>query len=281
MLNLPIGIPPYFTQLQANTLPTNRSDSVNSGWFHADPKGRILALMLGSPTADGLTVAFTQHTLFVPHNVFLSHIAAHIQDPNPSQSTDPPDDATASPLTVVPWDAWGPGHTRLTTLPYVFRRSTGLHKACGMHALGKPHVFRDRGVLRITDYHPHRVARARAWAAAAGDDGPRDGDDDDDDDDGGSSDDDDADADADSDDPSEGAWRRRRERANYARDALLRGTQIPHVEKDIPLPDGQLSEYVQCVLGEDVVLLIQVGSFHHLSSTHSATVRADDGPGMF
>ena len=108
-----------------------------------------------------------------------------------------------------------------------------------------PHVLRDHGVLRITDYHPHRVARARSYAAAPGDDDPRDGDDDDDDDDG-------------DDGPSEEAWRRLRERANYARDALLRGMQIPYVEKDIPLLDGLHSENVQCVLGEDVVLLIQV-----------------------
>ena len=139
MLNLPIGIPPYFTQLQANTLPTSWSDSDNPAWFHADPKERVLALTLGSPTADGLTVAFTQHTLFVSHNVFQSHIAAHNrQSPNP-QIPSTKDGATVStPIVVVPWDAWGPGHTRLTTFPYVFRRNTGLHKVCGMHALGKP-----------------------------------------------------------------------------------------------------------------------------------------------
>jgi hypothetical protein len=242
MLNLPIGTPPYFTQLQANTLPTNWSGSDNPGWFHADPNGRVLALTLGSPTADGLTVAFTQHTLFVPHDVFLSHIAAHNQSQSQTPSTDPDGTPSASNLVVVPWDAWGPGHARLTTVPYVFRRSTGMHKVCGMRALGEAHVLGDRGVLRITDYHPHRVARARAHASL-GDDGPgEDGNGDDDDD-----------------DPSEEGWRRRRQRATCARDVLPRGTQIPYVEKDIPLPDGLRSEHVQCVLGEDVVLLIEVG----------------------
>jgi len=262
MLNLPIGVPPYFTQLQENTLPTNWSGSDNPGWFHADPNGRILALTLGSPTADGLTVAFTQHTLFVPHDVFLSHIAALDQTSNPpipSSSTDPDGEtATASTPIVVPWDAWGPGHTRLTTVPYVFRRNTGLHRACGMYALGRPHVLRDRGVLRITDYHPHRVARART-CASPGDDGDGPGDDDDDDHDGGHDGVDDDDA------PEEG-WGRR---PSCARDALPRSTQIPYVEKDIPLPDGLRSEHVQCVLGEDVVLLIEVGAIS-LSSTHSA-----------
>ena len=274
MLNLPIGFPPYFAPLQANTLPTNWSDSDNPGWFHADPKGRVLAFTLGLPIAGGLVVEFTQHTLFVPHNVFLSHIATHSQIPNPltpSKSTDPPDGASASTPIVVPWDAWGPGHTRLTTLPYVCQLNTGLYKACGMHALGTPHVLRDRGVLRITDYHPHRVARARARSCAPpGDDGPRCGNDGDDD---GESNDDDYEDDG----PSDEAWRRRRERANYARDALLRSTQIPYVEKDIPLPDGL--GHVQCVLGEDVVLLIQVG-VSPLASTHGATVRADNEPGV-
>ena len=262
MLNLPIGTPPYFTQLQANTLPTNRSGSDNSGWFHADPKSRVLALTLGSPTADGLAVAFTQHTLSVPHDVFLSHIAAHSQSQGQGQSqtsnsqtpsTDPGGAPSASNPVVVPWDAWGPGHARLTTVPYVFRRSTGMHKVCGMRALGQAHVLGDRGVLRITDYHPHRVARARA-CASLGDDGPGDDGDDDENDEGSDGDEDDTD-----DDPPEERRRRRRQRATCARDVLPRSTQIPYVEKDIPLPDGLRSEHVQCVLGEDVVLLIEVG----------------------
>ena len=255
LLDLPIAVPPYFTQLQANTLPTNWSGSDNPGWFHADPNGKLLALTLGSPTADGLTVAFTQHTLFIPHDVFLSHIAALNQNSNPLvPSSSDPDGATASTPIVVPWDAWGPGHTRLTTIPYVFRRNTGLHKACGMYALGEPHVLHDRGVLRITDYHPHRVARART-CASPGDYGPGgdDGGDDDDKNDDGDNDDDGGD----DDDASEEGWGHR---PNCARGALPRSTQIPYVEKDIPLPDGLRSEHVQCILGEDVVLLIEVGA---------------------
>ena len=254
MLDLPIDLPPYFTQLQANTLPTNWSGSDNPGWFHADPNGRVLALTLGSPTADGLSVAFTQHTLFVPHDVFLSHIAAHSQISNPLTPSTDPDGAAASTPIVVPWDAWGPSHTRLMTVPYVFRRDTGMHKVCGMHALDKAHVLRDRGVLRITDYHPRRIARART-CASPGDDGPRDdgdGGDDAENDDGDND-------DGDDDDPSEEGWRRRRQRANCVRDALPRSAQIPYVEKDIPLPDGLRPEHVRCVLGEDVVLLIEVG----------------------
>jgi hypothetical protein len=76
------------------------------------------------------------------------------------------DDATAPEVTVVPWDAWGPGNAMLTMVPHVSQRSTGLHNVYGMHALGKPHVICDRGVLRIADYHQQRVARERALRKA-------------------------------------------------------------------------------------------------------------------
>jgi hypothetical protein len=270
MLNLPIVIPPYFAELHANTLPTGSSSESSSssssdrraGWCHADPDRRLLGLALGSPTADGLSVAFTQRTLFVSHDVFLSHIASHGPSQSQSQSLWAPSSADAdsaraasAPVVVVPWDAWGPGHTRMTTTPHVFQRSTGQHKVCGMHALGKPHVLRDRGILRIADFHPHRVARA-----AQGDDDGRgggggggqgvDGQDEEHDDD-----DDDDDDDA---DELEGRWRGR-QLPDSAPGAVPHSTQIPYVEKDIPLPDGLRSEHVRCVLGEDLVFLFEVG----------------------
>jgi hypothetical protein len=52
--------------------------------------------------------------------------------------------------------------------------------------------------------------------------------------------------------------------------------QIPCVEKDIPLPDGLRSEHVQCVLGEDVVLLIEVG-VSPLSSNPSCVLTTTPG----
>jgi hypothetical protein len=255
MLDLPIPIPPYFAELQANTLPTGLSDSSpdsdhHRGWFHPDPDRRLLALVLGSPTADEPMAAFTQHTLFVPHDVFLSHISAH--SPSPSPSVHSGDGATAAEAAIiaVPWNAWGPGNTMLTTVPHAFRRSTGLHKVCGMHALGKLRVIRDRNVLRITDYHPHRVAHERARAAQRDDTG----------------------ADLD-DNPAEQEQEQEQEGQEWQRldDGTTPGTephnlQIPYVEKDIPLPDGLRSEQVRCVLGEDAVFLIQVGFFCHTSA---------------
>jgi len=248
ILELPTLVPPYFTELYANTLPTDWDTSDNRGWFHANPDERLMVFELGSPTADG----FTEHTFHVPHDVFLSHIAAH----NPSGS----ESESESELVVVPWREWAPGHTRLTEDPNVSQRHLGLRKACGMHALGEPHhILLDRGVLRIADYHPHRVARARQAAShnnnddnhhrnhiagGSGCSGTGDGEDD---------------------DPAK-EWEGGRERcerwpSNHASTGPLPWQScvpIPYVEKDIPLPDGLQSSHVRCVLVEDVVLLFEV-----------------------
>jgi hypothetical protein len=252
MLDLPIPIPPYFAELQANTLPTGSSGSSpdsghHRGWFHPDPDRRLLALVLGSPTADEpMTTAFTQHTLFVPHDVFLSHISAHSS--SPSVHSDGPTPEAA--VVAVPWDAWGPGNAMLTTVPHAFRRSSGRHKVCGMRALGKLHVIRDRGVLRITDYHPHRVAREHARAAQRDDTGG-------------------ADDVVAVDNPTEEEQDQEWQRSDGTPDTELHSLQIPYVEKDIPLPDGLRSEQVRCVLGEDAVFLIQVGFVPSAPSTIS------------
>ncbi|KAI0000708.1 hypothetical protein BJV74DRAFT_882774 [Russula compacta] len=78
MLELPNFTTPYFMDMQqTNTLPASWSSSDHAGWFHADPGERILAIELGSPSTSGPAGTFTRHTLHVPHNVFLSYIAAH------------------------------------------------------------------------------------------------------------------------------------------------------------------------------------------------------------
>jgi hypothetical protein len=261
MLNLHIRILPYFAELHENTLPSSGSSlDHHRGWFHPDPDRRLLALTLGSPTVDELTTAFTQHTLVVPHDVFLSHIAAHAQSPSsnlsPRMSSIDSDGATAPEVTVMPWDAWGPGNAMLTMVPHVSQRSTGLHNVCGMHALGKPHVIRDRGVLRIADYHQQRVACERATATRS-DDGCREDDGYDGNDFGGDGHGDDLDGDDDGNAMGEG--RRRGHQWPDGDVADAEPQQIPYVEKDIPLPDGVRPERVRCVLGEDAVFLIQVG----------------------
>jgi hypothetical protein len=118
----------------------------------------------------------------------------------------------------------------LKTVRHAFRRSHGMHRVCGMHALGKVHVIRDCAVLRIADYHPHRVAIARSRASSAQSDDTET-----------------------VDDPAEERsleWERPDDTP-----------RIPYVEKDIPLPDGLRPEQVRCVLGEDAVFLIKVGCF--------------------
>jgi hypothetical protein len=262
LLDLPIADPPYFTELHANTLPTSWSsrrpgpDHNPAGCFYADPDEKLLTLELGFPNSGVPVASFVRHTLHVPHTAFLSHIAAHR-----AACACAPDTAVGGPVVVVPWSAWSPGRTHLTTVPDMFVREIRQHRVCGMHALGEPHLLVDCGVLRITDYHPHRVARARAAAAivpvGSGDD-----------------------------DPAVAAVRgkewgggeekggQRRPRGgpdcdhDTARGEPPRGggsggvqAQIPYVEKDIPLPEGLRSGYFRCVLGEDVVVLLKVSHY--------------------
>jgi hypothetical protein len=110
--------------------------------------------VLGSSNTEMPTTSFTLH---VTHATFLSHIAAHRAcAPGGSAAA-----AAAAPIIVVPWRTWGPGRTHLTTMSNVSQRIRDEHRVCGMHTLGQPHLLNllDRGVLRIMDYHPHRVAR--------------------------------------------------------------------------------------------------------------------------
>jgi hypothetical protein len=123
-----------------------------------------------------------------------------------------------------------------------------------MHVLGKPHLLVDRGILRVTDYHPHRVARAQAAAATVPEEG------------GGED---------------KSSRRRPRGGPDYDHDTARGepprggsggGVQIPYVEKDIPLLDGLRSGCVRCILGEDVVVLLEVGHhFRRRSMTHHST----------
>ncbi|KAI9462838.1 hypothetical protein BJY52DRAFT_1184959 [Lactarius psammicola] len=119
-LNLPMLSPPYFTELHMDTLRPNPPGSYGRGLFYTDPRRKLLALELGAITVEGFTAVFTLHTLYVPHDAFLSH-------------------------------------TRLVTVPNVAHsRYLGLHKVCGMQALSEPPILLDRGILRILDYRPFR-----------------------------------------------------------------------------------------------------------------------------
>ena len=258
-LNLPVITPPYFTELHVNTLLPSPPGSHRPGLFYADQRRKLLALELGAITVQGFTAVFTLHTLYVPHDALLSYIAAH---PAPSSDVD------------VPWESWGPNHTRLVTVPNVAHsRYLGLHKVCGMHALSEPPVLFDSRILRIMDYH---TSRARL-AAAEQEDGagagmsPNNT---------GSTDSLPADADgADTEEPRGGDLGSSDDgaRANHrgpprmsppssppppSPPASPPDTSVPCTFKDIPLPKGLESDSVRCLLGEDVVVLFEVGTNH-------------------
>jgi hypothetical protein len=264
-LNLPMLTPPYFTEMHVNTLLPSPPGSHGRGLFYTDPRHKLLALELGAITVQGFTAVFTLHTLYVPHDAFLSYIAAHPAPPPTVVRGPPQPGSPISDITVdVPWEAWGPTHTRLVTVPNVAHsRYLGLHKVCGMHALSEPPILLDRGILRIMDYHPSRAP----LAAEQGD---------------GSAGDEEADslpvptssnARAHSLPVSQDGSVTERPRGvlgSYSDGAIARvpplppppptpppDTSIPYSVKDIPLPKELKSDSVRCVLGEDVVVLFE------------------------
>ncbi|KAI0299474.1 hypothetical protein BC826DRAFT_33765 [Russula brevipes] len=137
--------------LCANTL-SNHSAPYVPGLFHADPRGRLLALEIDTLVqewANGLRQYYVFYVLYIPHDTILSYIKAH----------------TFNTCTViVPWRTWGPGNTRLIEVPNAmlnyYPRS---QLVCGMHALTRHSEPVTQGEsLRIMDYHPRRVARILA-----------------------------------------------------------------------------------------------------------------------
>ena len=254
--------PPYFTELHVNTLLPSPPGTHRRGLFYADPRRKLLALELGAITVQGFTAVFTLHTLYVPHDALLSYIAAH--------------PATHSDYTIeIPWEAWGPSHTRIVTVPNVAHsRYLGLHKVCGMHALSEPPILLERGILRIMDYRSSCAQPLTAAEQEGGDDGAGD----------------DEYVSLATEEPLGGAS------GSSGDDVVAKNqgsprvspppssspsppsppldTSIPYSFKDIPLPKGLETDSVRCVLGEDVVVLFEVGTIlihAHLpwGATHS------------
>ena len=271
-LDLPVLTPPYFTEMHVNSLLPSPPGSHGRGLFYTDPRrtGKLLALELGAITVQGFTAVFTLHTLYVPHDAFLSYIAAHPTPPTTAVAAQPGSPPISDITVDVPWEAWGPSHTRLVTVPNVAHsRYLGLHKVCGMHALSEPPILLDRGLLRIMDYRQSRAARAAEQGdGSAGDDHslpvP-------------------ASSDAQANplpvSPVGSATEEPRAPSGSSGDGaiarLLRrvpspppppppmpppDTPIPYSVKDIPLPKELKSDSLRCVLGEDVVVLFEVGT---------------------
>lgn len=147
-------------RINANTAsfssPT-ASFSAPQGYFHADPKDRIVALEV----TDNNWMQGMEETaeLYTPARTFLTYIAAH-----------PPVTASAStsisgqnPI-YVPWEAWGPQGAHLVRAadqPYIVRRP----RVCGMRVLGAS--LCDTSVV-VADYHPGRVARNAGLGGGGG-----------------------------------------------------------------------------------------------------------------
>ena len=158
-ISLPVrtGIATFrHARLNTNTASFSAPSSAQ-GYFHTDPKDRIIALEV----TDNNWLQMMEETseLYAPAHTFLSYIAAH-----------PPITASASvsatisghkPLDV-PWEAWGPHGAHLVRAadqPYIVRRP----RVCGMRVLG---ASLGNGSVVVADYHPGRVARQCAGGRA-------------------------------------------------------------------------------------------------------------------
>ena len=210
----------YF--LGMNTLPSNTSNSRIPGLFHSEPSSRLLALEVETPITDFILGGdIPLHVLYIPHDVILGYIRSH-----PSYTD----------TIAVPWEAWGLGNAHILTLPEPSPdRFLGSKIVCGMHALTEPPMIISKGdqkILRIMDYHPRRIAHNSAtqdkYLRLGGAVDAREG--------LGLS--------------STVAWQEV---------CMPTDEKIPYVLKDIPLPGGLRLENIKCVLGEDVVAVLEVG----------------------
>ena len=214
--------------LSMNTLPSNTSSSSFPGFFHSDPSSRLLALEVETPITDFILGGD------IPVQVLYipyDAILGYIMS-HPSDT----DNVT------VPWEAWGLGNAQILTLPEPSpNRFLGSKIVCGMHALTEPPMIIGQGdqkMLRVMDYHPRRIAhtlvtqdtRLRLGGAVGSQEGL------------GVS--------------STAAWQE------------VCDEKIPYVLKDIPLPSGLRVENIKCVLGEDVVVVFEVGIQNILMIQH-------------
>ena len=130
------------------------------GFFHADPKDRIIALEV----TDNNWMQGMEETaeLYAPVRTFLAYISAH-----PPTTADADSSASAcprGPVVDVPWEAWGPHGAHLVRAAdqtYIIRRP----RACGMRVLGAS--LSSKSVV-VTDYHPGRVARSAKVGVGTG-----------------------------------------------------------------------------------------------------------------
>jgi hypothetical protein len=134
-------------RINANTASFSSPLSSPQGYFHTDPKDRIIALEV----TDNNWMQGMEETaeLYAPAHTFLTYITAH----PPVASSTSTSLSGQKPLDV-PWDTWGPHGAHLVRAadqPYIVRRP----RVCGMRVLGAS--LCNRSVV-VADYHPGRVA---------------------------------------------------------------------------------------------------------------------------
>jgi len=139
-------------RINANTASFSPPSSSPQGYFHTDPKDRIIALEV----TDNNWMQCMEETaeLYAPSHTFLTYITAH-----PPVAASTSTSLSGQKPLDVPWDTWGPhggAHlVRAADQPYIVRRP----RVCGMRVLGAS--LCNRSVV-VADYHPGRVARSNA-----------------------------------------------------------------------------------------------------------------------
>ena len=136
-------------RINANTASFSPPLSSPQGYFHTDPKDRIIALEV----TDNNWMQGMEETaeLYAPAHTFLTYITAH-----PPVAVSTSTSLSGQKPLDVPWDTWGPHGAHLIRAidqPYIVRRP----RVCGMRVLGAS--LCNRSVV-IADYHPGRLARS-------------------------------------------------------------------------------------------------------------------------
>ncbi|KAI0250492.1 hypothetical protein BJV78DRAFT_1155130 [Lactifluus subvellereus] len=175
--------------------------------------------------------------LHVPHDTFLSYIAAHPAEPD---------------TVVVPWVEWGPGNSHLLDASNALPDTYSGEVTCGMYALTELPMIRspgERKTLRVKDYHPQRVARILSEQdlrlPGTVNTNTR-----------------------------EGPDHFDIETGQRSRSSTSAHAGIPYATMDIPFPDEIQSDCVG-IVGEDVVVVLEVDEGHIKRGCEKAWTRPD------
>ncbi|KAI0247885.1 hypothetical protein BJV78DRAFT_1241490 [Lactifluus subvellereus] len=185
-----------------------------------DPCSKLLVLQKQTQTLDSAG-RFMFKLIYIPHDTLLSYVA-----------TSPTDTDTV----IVPWVEWGPGNTHTISVPMSADRYFSSRVVCGMRTITGARVIsgRDNEALRIMGFHPRRIARILATQdlhlPGTLNTITREG---------------------------YGPFDTTGEQRSHIPTSPHAG--LPYATMDIPFPDGRQPKNIEYVLGEDVVVLLEVG----------------------